>query len=344
MDLSGHRRLERRALLITPEADTPTHIPPVALDEMAFAMALFVGAADGRITRAHKEHLFSPDQSRSELSGAALGALTDALIDTEGSSDDIPLACGLSMVWHHYDGDRLQQPICSRLIAFYSMMVRSRGSVLSRGKLLPSADPESFFLEPSTIRAVATAPLNDAAQFEDASFKEVFNQVINLDRPKTTAPFVPTTGHAEMASHGKSPLALTSIVRELAKHLYIYEACAVSPLEPRGVLQFRVLEKFCGTFTTITGSQGLQLLLTRALATTSSEFPWLSNARVSSDGGLRGLEDLNDLPSLPEALHGELAMIGTLVELLRSLLGDDVTMHLLRTIWPLASLAQGSSE
>jgi hypothetical protein len=34
----------------------------------------------------------------------------------------------------------------------------------------------------------------------------------------------------------------------------------------------------------------------------------------------------------------EMALLGSLIELLRSLLGDGVTLQLLRSLWPLASL------
>ena len=130
---------------------------------------------------------------------------------------------------------------------------------------------------------------------------------------------------------------VTDIVQDLVKLLFACES-TIARNEISGSIRFRVFEELCRPFAKVSGAQSLQPLLSRALASTRATYSWLSSAHVTAEGSIEGLDKaLLDLPP-EEALQGELALMGSLVELFRSLLGDGVTLQLLRSVWPLAFL------
>ena len=306
-------------------------VPSIDLDEMSFALALFVGAARGRVTPpetvSSEFALVERPAARSDL------PLADEQQNPPGSAepphDENPLVCAVSLVWHHYEGDTRRQAICSRLVAFYSLMVRTRGAVLDRGVTPSEDDPATVLLDPAVVGTVATAPLNESGQFNDLAFRNLVKVAIDREGPAGSSllsvPRLPV----------KATIPITEIVQQLAELLFACEQTIAVSSEPAGPQRFRVLERLCEPFASVSGNQSLQAILSRALIATSADFPWLSSARVMSG---RYLEMTELRLSRQEAVRGELALMGSLVELLRSVLGDTVTLQLLQTVWPLASL------
>ena len=309
----------------------PSAVPAVDVDEMIFALALFVGAAKGQVA--------APESASSVLtlgeSPASRSGLppADEQQNPPGAADpprdEIPLVCAVAVVWHHYEGDARRQAICSRLVAFYSLMVRTRGAVLDRGVHQSDDDSATVLLDPAVVGVVATAALNESGQFNDLAFRALLEEAIQEEESATptfiAAPRLPV----------KVAIPVTEIVQQLAKLLFASEESVAVSSEATGPQRFRVLERLCEPFASVGGNQSLQAILSRALIATTVEFPWLSSARVIS-GRYLEMSELN--LSRQEAVRGELALMGSLVELLRSVLGDVVTLQLLQTVWPLASL------
>lgn len=307
-------------------------VESVNVDEMAFAMALFVAAARGQVAPPSEQSSGYELRRDPRPDNPLLEKLREKLVTMEeAASDDIPLACAVAVVWQHYEGADDRQSICSRLVAFYSLMVRSQGAAVE-GSVTPTGnDPGTVVLDPSVIQAVATAPLSIDGQFDDAHFKEL----VTSSAGSRTA--VPPLARHPITPSVWAPVQITSVVEELVKLLFACEAtiAAREPLEHR---PFRVLERLCEPFAVVGGAQGLQPLLSRALISTRSSYSWLSSARVTRSGRIEGIDSLQLSLRPHEMLQGELALMGSLVEQLRSLLGDDVTIQLLKTIWPLASI------
>ena len=61
-------------------------------------------------------------------------------------------------------------------------------------------------------------------------------------------------------------------------------------------------------------------------------------------GRIEGIDQILLALHPAETLQAELALMGSMVELLRSLLGDGVTLQLLRSVWPSAFLKAQSGE
>lgn len=313
--------VEQRAV-----SDEP--IGSVNFDEMAFAMALFFAAARGQVPLPRDENTGTERRSRPESHSLALGHLRTKLGNMEeAASDEVPLACAVAAVWHHYEGAPNRQTICSRLVAFYSLVVRSQGTAVEGN--VQALDGVGG-LGPSLIQAVATAPVSADGQFDDLQFRELV--VTSADRGETVeAHAVPP-----VSSRIGTPITATEAVQELVELLFACEA-TIAAKESESH-PFRVLERLSEPFAAVSGAQSLRPLLLRALASTRASYPWLSSAQVTQNGRIEGIAEPKPGLDPQEALQGELALMGSLIELLRSLLGDGVTLQLLKAVWPLASI------
>ena len=83
------------------------------------------------------------------------------------------------------------------------------------------------------------------------------------------------------------------------------------------------------------GLRGFHALLSRAIFLTRAEHPWLVPLRVSDRNGcaLEGVAEAT-LAGAGEAPAGFAAVMATMITLLASLIGEDLTIRLLREAWP----------
>ena len=97
----------------------------------------------------------------------------------------------------------------------------------------------------------------------------------------------------------------------------------------------RVYEKLRQSLGEFVGVAGFQSLASRALTLARPEAPCLGEARVSSDGYLQGLGEIEtQIDDKDRAGEGEIILIARLLGLLRIFLGEALTLSLLRNAWP----------
>jgi hypothetical protein len=142
-----------------------------------------------------------------------------------------------------------------------------------------------------------------------------------------------------------------STARVLAHRLVAHEVDLAKTAEPSVSAALRVYEKLRQGLGEFLGVVGFYSLATRTLALARTEAPSLSAARVAADGSLEGLsnpeQSMNtDKDRAAESANGEAGtvLIASLLSLLLLLLGEAVTLRLLRSIWPGAALDDRSSE
>ena len=140
-------------------------------------------------------------------------------------------------------------------------------------------------------------------------------------------------------------------MRELAQDLLDYEAFAGETSKPDDSATFRVYEKLRQGLGQFAGVIGFQSLASRALALARSEAPSLSALRVSEQGALVGLDQIEHQFHIDKiqagefpASEGEIILISRLLGLLLLFLGEALTLSLLRVTWPGAALDDCSSE
>ena len=124
--------------------------------------------------------------------------------------------------------------------------------------------------------------------------------------------------------------------RDLARCLLAYEVVASKTSEPVESATLRVYEKLRQSLVEFVGVAGFQSLASRALTLAMPEAPSLSEARVTADGSLQGLGEIETQIDIDKDRAGEggLILIARLLGLLRVFLGEALTFSLLRNAWP----------
>jgi hypothetical protein len=125
-------------------------------------------------------------------------------------------------------------------------------------------------------------------------------------------------------------------MRDLARRLLTYEAGAAKTSEPIESPTLRVYEKLRQSLGEFVGVAGFQSLASRALTLARPEAPSLSVARVTPDGYLQGLGEIETQIDNDNNQDGDgrIILIARLLGLLRIFLGEALTLSLLRNAWP----------
>lgn len=110
------------------------------------------------------------------------------------------------------------------------------------------------------------------------------------------------------------------------------------PSEEKLLLAFHVCEKLRQHLATFMGSAGFHTLFARALALATKEVPWLRAVRINEDGSLAGLEELQTQLGPDEMFEGGVVLLAQLLGLLVAFIGENLTVRLVREVWPKVTL------
>ena len=140
-------------------------------------------------------------------------------------------------------------------------------------------------------------------------------------------------------------------MRDLAQRLLTYEANTGKTSGPMESATLRVYEKLRQGLGEFAGVACFQSLASRALTLARLEAPSLRATRVTADGSLQGLGELEpqididmDRTGAHPAGEGGTILITRLLGLLLIFLGEALTLSLLRVSWPGAALDDSNSE
>jgi hypothetical protein len=108
----------------------------------------------------------------------------------------------------------------------------------------------------------------------------------------------------------------------------------------------RCYGKLCTVLAQLVGVSGCQALLGRALRIATLEHPRLGSARSASEplGSIDGLRDSLRTVTPMEASDSLATVLASLMWLLATFIGDDLTLRLLRDVWPDVSLGVAGGE
>lgn len=126
----------------------------------------------------------------------------------------------------------------------------------------------------------------------------------------------------------------TPIMRNFARRLIGYEARGNKSSGTQNPAAFRSCEKLRVHLATFLGESGFHTLLSRSLALASAEVPWLRAVQIKADGFLDGLEDLQAKLDRDEFMEGGVVLLAELLGLLVTFIGGNLTVRLVREIWP----------
>jgi len=122
-------------------------------------------------------------------------------------------------------------------------------------------------------------------------------------------------------------------IREFAVRLIALET-ADSASQSQGAPLSLACEKLRPSLATLLGSAGFRALLLRSLSLASAEIPWLRMVRVAENGTLGGLDKLSAQLDPAEITQGGVLVISRLLGLLEEFIGDNLTVALVRGVWP----------
>ena len=95
-----------------------------------------------------------------------------------------------------------------------------------------------------------------------------------------------------------------------------------------------MLEKLRPLLATLMGNGGFRALLSRALALTNADVPWMRAVHVKADGSLEGWEELSAQVDADEFREGGITLLAHLLSLMIVFVGPTLTARLLGEIWP----------
>ena len=127
-------------------------------------------------------------------------------------------------------------------------------------------------------------------------------------------------------------------MRDFAERLIAYETRGNKSSETKTPAIFLIDEKLRPHLATLMGKVGFRALLSRALVLTNAEVPWLRALHVNADGSLEGLDELDAQIDPKEIFEGRVVLLAQLLGLLVAFIGENLTLRLVREVWPKLSL------
>jgi hypothetical protein len=120
--------------------------------------------------------------------------------------------------------------------------------------------------------------------------------------------------------------------RDLARSLVASEADAATTSLQTEPAAMRVYERLRRQLGAPVGTDGFQVLASRALALAKSEFPRLSAVQVTANGGLRGLDEVESQAETDEDGEAGINLIAHLLGLFLTFLGEATTLRLIEDL------------
>jgi hypothetical protein len=141
-------------------------------------------------------------------------------------------------------------------------------------------------------------------------------------------------------------LIATPAQRELAGWLLTQEMGNAADAQALTAAAERVCKKLCQRLTRVVTAAGCQMLLARAVVLARTEFPFLNGVRASTttEACLNGLQASVMDVELSTAREALTAVLASLVGLLATFIGEDLSMRLLHETWPDAPTLPRSGE
>jgi len=123
-------------------------------------------------------------------------------------------------------------------------------------------------------------------------------------------------------------------IRSLAQRLIAHETKENKSSGEKSRTIFPIPEKLRPRLVALVGSTGFAALLSRALVLARPDVAWLRAVHVNAHGSLEGPAELEAQVDPEKITEGRVALLARLLGLLMALIGEDLTMQLIRDVWP----------
>jgi hypothetical protein len=127
-------------------------------------------------------------------------------------------------------------------------------------------------------------------------------------------------------------------MRDFAERLIVYETRENKSSETKTQAAFLVGEKLRPQLAALMGNVGFHALISRALALSNAEIPWLRAVHVKADGSFESLDELGAQVDPDKIFEGRVVLLAQLLGLLVAFIGGSLTLRLVHEIWPKITL------
>jgi hypothetical protein len=127
--------------------------------------------------------------------------------------------------------------------------------------------------------------------------------------------------------------------QELARRLLVFEAARANSSDARVDIAMLVIGELRLHLIKLAGVDGFRSLLSRALTLAKAEVPSLNMVSVRADGSVEGFDGIEASEGEEdEAGQAGAVLVGYLLELLTTFIGEALTLRLVLGTWPEASM------
>lgn len=122
--------------------------------------------------------------------------------------------------------------------------------------------------------------------------------------------------------------------RHIAERLIAYDAVNKEPSDSKIPATCFAIEKLRPHLAILIGRVGFSTLLARSLAFSIADFSWLRRVNVKNDGSFEGFDALGTQVDSHKLIEGGVEILANLLGLLEAIIGEDLTLGLVRDVWP----------
>lgn len=133
-------------------------------------------------------------------------------------------------------------------------------------------------------------------------------------------------------------------MQNFAPRLISAERRSGDSTDTEGRAAFRVCAKLGDSLSALAGRRGFRALLMRALTLAQAKNAWLGKVAVGADGTLVSPAELEAEIDSKEIAKGGAALVGHLLELLETLIGEALTRRFVQQTWPKAALGDSKAD
>ena len=126
----------------------------------------------------------------------------------------------------------------------------------------------------------------------------------------------------------------TPQMRDIAERLLDCETGEIKSYGTTILPAAPVCAKLRAPLATLMGRTGFRALLSRALARAGQKVPSLHAVRVDAEGALESSNEAAAPLGPAQDVEASVALVAQLLELLVAFIGENLTLRLLRDIWP----------